>query len=95
MQRVDTTDDMRRVDKYSGLPGSLYDELTCVNPYQTRSASQGHTGLGIDSKYTNTFKYRASVFYNSVPSEVKKGSIPAAKKKLKQWILKNIPLDWG
>ena len=30
----------------SGLPGPLYDELTCVNPYQTRSASQGHIAGG-------------------------------------------------
>jgi hypothetical protein len=29
------------------------------------------------------------------PGEVKRGSLATVKKKLKQWVLKNVPLDWG
>ena len=44
---------------------------------------------------TNTFRYRAMLSYNAVPGKTKKGNIGTVKKNLKQWVLKNIPVDWG
>ena len=38
----------------------------------------------------NTFKYRAMVSYNSVPGDVKRGSIATVKKMFKQWVLNTI-----
>ena len=46
-------------------------------------------------KSTRTFKYRASVFYNSVPVEVKTGSLASVKRKLRKWVLQNVPHDWA
>ena len=70
-------------------------DLSTEYPYRTRSATNGNIRLGENITSTNTFKYRAMVSYNSVPGEVKRGSIGTVKKKLKQWVLKNVPLDWG
>ena len=79
----------------SGVPRPLYAALATDYPYQTRSASNGDIRFGDTNRSTNTFKYRAMVWYNSVPGVVKKGSLVSVKKKLKQWILLNVPLDWG
>ena len=79
----------------TGLPRPLHASLSAEHPYKTRSATNGNIRLGNNITSNNTFKYRAMVSYNSVPGEVKRGSMPSVKKKLKQWILKNVPLDWG
>ena len=42
---------------------------------------------------TSTFKFRAMVNYNSVPVEIKTGSIVTVKVKLKRWIQLNIPIE--
>ena len=76
-----------------GLPRPLNAALTTDHPYKTRSATSGHIRLG--ETCTNTFKYRAMISYNSVPNKVMTGSIPTVKRKLKQWVLENVPLDWG
>ena len=77
----------------TGLPRPLHAALTTDHPYKTRSATSGHIRLG--ETCTNTFKYRAMTTYNSVPNKVKTGSIQTVKRKLKQWVLENVPLDWG
>ena len=46
-------------------------------------------------KSTRTFKYRASIFYNSVPVEVKTGNLASVKRKLRKWVLQNVPHDWA
>ena len=79
----------------TGLPRPLHASIRSVYPYRTRNAANGHIRLGDNFTSTNTFKYRAMVSYNTVPGEIKKGSIGTVKKKLKQWVLNNVPLDWG
>ena len=55
----------------------------------------GNIWLRENSMSIKTVKYRAMVSYNSVPGEVKTGGLPTVKRKLKQWVLQNVPLDWG
>ena len=38
---------------------------------------------------------RAVHFYKDVPASVYRGSLPNVKYKLKDWVKKNVPLDWG
>ena len=78
----------------TGKPSLLYDSLVSQYPYQTRSATSGQIRLR-DTICTRTFKYRAMVYFNKVPEDIRQGTLPTVKKKLKQWILKNIPIDWG
>ena len=78
----------------TGKPSILYDSLVSQYPYQTRSATSGQIRLR-DRICTRTFKYRAMVNFNRVPEDVRQGTLPTVKKKLKQWVLKNIPIDWG
>ena len=77
----------------TGLPRPLHSSLSVEYPYRTRSAANGHIRHGESS--IKTFKHRAMVSYNKVPSEVKTGSLQTVKRKLKQWVLQNVPLDWG
>ena len=63
-------------------------------PYRTRSAANGNIRLN-ENTSKSTFKYRAMISYNSVPGDFTSGNIGTVKKKLKQWVLKNVPLDWG
>ena len=78
----------------TGLPRPLHASLTNNYPYRTRSATSGNIIYGETWTSTNTFKYRAMTCYNNVPGKVKQGSIPTVKRKLKQWVLDNVPLDW-
>jgi hypothetical protein len=79
----------------TGLPRPLHASLTSVYPYRTRSAANGLIRLGENNVSIKTFKYRAMVSYNGVPNEVKTESVKTVKRKLKQWVLQNVPLDWG
>ena len=80
----------------SEVPRPLFSALTEDTPYyRTRSVASGNIKLREGYSSTSTFKYRAMVYYNSVPVKVKKGSLPTVKNNLKQWVLGNIPLDWG
>ena len=78
----------------TGRPSILYNSLTSQYPYQTRGATSGQIRLN-ENTSTKTFKYRAMVTYNSVPLDVRQGALPTVKKKLKQWVLSNVPIDWG
>ena len=75
----------------SRVPLHLYHSLN--NDYQrvTRSAEAGN--LRQILKCTSTFQYRAVKYYNSVPAEVRTGTLETVKKKLKKWTRNNIPLD--
>ena len=44
---------------------------------------------------TKTFKYRAMAWYNPLSTDVKTGTIQTVKRKLKAWVKKNVPIDWG
>ena len=78
----------------TGLPRPLHASLTLTHPYRTRSVTSGDIRVRDDTS-TSTFRYRAMMSYNKVPGDIKVGSIQTVKGKLKQWIQKNIPLDWG
>ena len=79
----------------TGKPRHLHAELTSSYPYRTRSAARGLIRLEDSTASTKTFKHRAMVSYNRVPGDITRGSLETVKKKLKQWVLKNIALDWG
>ena len=79
----------------TGKPAVMYHSLTSSYPYRTRSATSGHIRLRDTTTSTKTFQHRAMVSYNSIPENIRKGTLPTVKRKLKTWVLKNIPLDWG
>ena len=79
----------------TGKPRHLHADLTSSYPYRTRSAARGLIRLEDSTASTKTFKHRAMVSYNRVPGDITRGSLETVKKKLKQWVLKNIALDWG
>ena len=70
------------------------------NPYRMRSAYRGQIRFGEaffgNSSITDaSFKYRAVHWYNTVPVSVRSGTLPSVKRKLREWVRKNVPLDWG
>ena len=79
----------------SCVPRPLHSALSTNHPYRTRQASAGQIRFGEDFKAgAASFKYRAMVWYNSVPASVRTGSAATVKKKLKMWVKSNIPIDW-
>jgi hypothetical protein len=79
----------------TGLPRPLCASLPTDHPYSTRSATSGNIRFGETFTTTSTFKYRAMSWYNSVPGNIKIGSLPTVKRKLKNWVYQNVPIDWG
>ena len=77
----------------SGVPRALYLALSDKYPRNTRNAARGQIRNSEIFTSKATFKYRAMQWYNSVPSEVRAGSAPTVKKKLKKWISSSIPID--
>ena len=77
----------------TGMPKPLYQTLSGGYPRRTRSAAIGQ--IRQDNRFTNqsTFKYRAMKNFNSVPVNVRVGSTATVKRKLKEWIKTNIPID--
>ena len=73
-------------------PKELYQSLSSTYPYRTRSADIGQIRENQDFN-RRCFKYRARQCYNRVPAEVRTGSVETVKKKLKQWVKSNIPID--
>ena len=68
-----------------------------IQPTETEKLLGGHIHqirLN-ENTSTKTFKYRAMVTYNSVPLDVRQGALPTMKKKLRQWVLSNVPIDCG
>ena len=84
----------------SGKPAGLLESISTNHPYRTRNATMGRIRFGENfcgesSLVTTSFKHRAVHFYNEVPASVYMGTLPAVKYKLKDWIKKNIAIDWG
>ena len=75
----------------SGLPLSLYNDLYYDYPRSTRKAEVVNKRQV--KRCRSTFQYRAVQVYNSVPADVRKGTLDTVKRKLKKWIQKNIPID--
>ena len=82
----------------TGFPRVIHESVFTTHPYRTRSASSGHIRVGEmyrgQSNMVNlSFKYRAANMYNAVPASVRTGSLSTVKRKLKKWVLQNIPID--
>ena len=76
------------------------ESISTHHPYSTRNAANGRIRFGEsfrgDSRLVYaSFKHRAVHFYNEVPASVYRESLPSVKYKLKDWVKKNVPLDWG
>ena len=79
-----------------GIPSPLYDVLYSVHPYNTRGAVSGH--IRVSQSFSGeqmSFKGRARKFFNEVPMDIRTGTLPTVKRKLKNWIMNNVPLDWA
>ena len=75
---------------------SLYDALYSVHPYNTRGAASGHIRFSQSfSGEQTSFKGRARKVFNEVPMDIRTGTLPTVKRKLKNWIMNNVPLDWS
>ena len=79
----------------TGVPRPLFTHFSADNPYRTRSVAQGNIKLQDNYRSTRTFKYRAMTTYNSIPVDVRTGSMSTVKRKLKKWVKMNIPINWG
>ena len=79
----------------TGHPRQLHASLPTDHPYFTRNAAAGNIRYGENMTSTKTFKYRAMAWYNPLPTDVKTGTIQTVKRKLKAWVKKNVPIDWG
>ena len=77
----------------SGVPRALYLALSDKYPRNTRNAARGQIRNSEIFTSTVTFKYRAMQWYNSVPADIRTGSVCTIKKNLKKWISSNIPID--
>ena len=79
----------------TGQPRPLAFSISTQHPRDTRSAASGHIRYGGSFRNQTTFKYRALQWFNSVPPEVKQGSISTVKAKLKVWVRNNVPIAWN
>ena len=77
----------------TGMPKPLHQSLTGAYPRHTRRAASGQIRHDENFSSQSTFKYRAMQSYNSVPVSVRVGTTATVKRKLKQWIKTNIPID--
>ena len=77
----------------SGVPKPLHQALSGQYPYQTRRATSGMIRQGEEYKAQSSFRYRATQCCNQVPASVRVGTLATVKRKLKQWIKSNIPID--
>ena len=66
----------------SGLPLSLYNDLYYDYARSTRNAEVGN--LWQVKRCRSTFQYRAVQFYNSVPADIRKGTVDTVKHKMKK-----------
>ena len=76
----------------TGKPKALYQSLSSSYPYETRSSTIGLIRENQDFNQKG-FRYRARQSYNKVPADIRKGSTQTFKRKLKQWVKQNIPID--
>ena len=80
----------------TGAPAYLGDRMRTAFPYNTRQATTGAIRFGEEysSKHAlnhNSFKYRATVEYNSIPGTIRAAnSLQTFKTKLRTWIKANI-----
>ena len=84
----------------AGKPSGIFVTISTQHPYRTRNATDGRIRYGENfqggsSIIQGSFKHRAVHFYNQVPPAVYSGSLLAVKHKLREWVRKNVAVDWG
>ena len=84
----------------TGKPSIIQETISTQHPYLTRNASNerirfGETFRAESSLLGASFKYRAVKWYNQVPVSVYQGTQQTVKYKLREWVKKNVPMDWG
>ena len=82
----------------SGVPRVMHESISTNHPYQTRGARNGLIRFGENFRGQSSlvdlsFKHRAVQVHNKVPASVRTGSLATVKKKLKKWVLQNVPID--
>ena len=75
----------------SQTPKAIFRSFSTNYPYNTRSAANGI--IRQEEMAKSSFKYRAMIAFNQVPAKIRTGSQATVKRKLKQWIKSNIPID--
>ena len=83
-----------------GKPAIIQETISTQHPYLTRNATNERIRFGerfrAESILLGTsFKYRAVKWYNQVPVSVYQGTQQTVKNKLREWVKKNVPMDWG
>ena len=76
----------------------IHEPISINNPYQTRGARNGLIRFGENFRGQSSlvdlsFKQRAVQVHNKVPAIVRTGSLATVKKKLKKWVIQNVPID--
>ena len=77
----------------SGLPNPLHQAISCQYPYRTRLTTSGMIRQGDKYQAKSSFRYRVTQCFNQVPANVRVGTLATVKRKLKQWIKSDIPID--
>ena len=76
----------------------IHESISTNHPYQTRGARNGLIRFGENFRGQSSlvdlsFKHRAVQVHNKVPAIVRTGSLATVKKKLKKWVIQNVPID--
>ena len=84
----------------TGKPASIHQSISVEHPYRTRNAARGQIRFGEEfrgnSELVNaSFKHRAVHCYNTVPLSIRTGTLVTVKNKLRNWVKKNVPIDFG
>ena len=77
-------------------PAITQESISTQHPYFVRNASNERIRFGETFRLLGaSFKYRAVKWYNQVPVSVYQGTQQTVKNKLREWVKKNVPMDWG
>ena len=79
----------------SGVPRNIYSTLVTQYPYRTRQATKGDIRSIVNPDNhisTKTFKYKARIWYNQLPTNLRQMEKKRFKSELKKWVKEHIPI---